>query len=120
MDSEGMTVGQLIHYLSGFPKDMRVLVDGYEDGFDDPVPPDVYTGRRLPRCPPGGVVLREVGDRRDVRRRPRCRDFRCRGCAAPGGRRYRTAARRLTRPALPIRYASSIIPYGRDRIHRRA
>lgn len=36
---EGMTVGELIRHLSGFPKDMLVVVDGYEGGFDDPSPP---------------------------------------------------------------------------------
>lgn len=30
-----MTVGQLIDYLSSYNPDLRVLVDGYESGYDD-------------------------------------------------------------------------------------
>lgn len=32
-----MTVGELIEALRQFPSDRRVVVDGYEHGFDDPV-----------------------------------------------------------------------------------
>ena len=35
-----MTVGQLTRLLQNYPQDMRVVVDGYEDGYD-----------RLPRPP---------------------------------------------------------------------
>lgn len=31
-----MTVGQLRELLAPFPSDLRVLVDGYEGGLDDP------------------------------------------------------------------------------------
>jgi hypothetical protein len=34
-----MTVGELIEKLSAFDKDMRVFVDGYEGGLDDPKEP---------------------------------------------------------------------------------
>ena len=30
-----MTVAELIDLLSSYPGDLRVVVDGYEDGFDD-------------------------------------------------------------------------------------
>ena len=30
-----MTVGQLTRVLQGYPQDMRVVVAGYEDGYDD-------------------------------------------------------------------------------------
>ena len=30
-----MTVGQLTRLLQNYPQDMRVVVDGYEDGYDD-------------------------------------------------------------------------------------
>ena len=30
-----MTVGQLIRLLQSYPQDMRVVVNGYEDGYDD-------------------------------------------------------------------------------------
>ena len=30
-----MTVGQLIPVLQSYPQDMRVVVNGYEDGYDD-------------------------------------------------------------------------------------
>ena len=33
-----MTVGQLTRLLQNHPQDMRVVVDGYEDGYDDLTP----------------------------------------------------------------------------------
>ena len=30
-----MTVGELIRILAGHPADLRVVVNGYEDGYDD-------------------------------------------------------------------------------------
>ena len=33
-----MTVGQLTRLLQNYPQDMRVVVDGYEDGYDDLTP----------------------------------------------------------------------------------
>lgn len=30
-----MTINELIHQLECFPPDLRVVVDGYEDGYDD-------------------------------------------------------------------------------------
>ena len=33
-----MTVAELIQLLQPHPQDMRVVVDGYEDGFDDLTP----------------------------------------------------------------------------------
>ena len=33
-----MTVGELIEHLSQYPSDLRVVVNGYEDGFDDVAP----------------------------------------------------------------------------------
>jgi len=30
-----MTVSELIHLLKGYPPEMRVLVNGYEEGWDD-------------------------------------------------------------------------------------
>ena len=30
-----MTIGELIDLLRTYPTDLRVVVDGYEDGFDD-------------------------------------------------------------------------------------
>jgi hypothetical protein len=38
-----MTVGELIAKLQEFPSEMRVLVDGYEMGFDNPYPPRIET-----------------------------------------------------------------------------
>ncbi len=34
-ESEHLTVGELIRLLSEYPEDLRVVVDGYEGGFDD-------------------------------------------------------------------------------------
>ena len=33
-----MTVGQLTRLLQNYPQDVRVVVDGYEDGYDDLTP----------------------------------------------------------------------------------
>ena len=30
-----MTVGQLVQLLQTYPQDIRVMVDGYEEGYDD-------------------------------------------------------------------------------------
>ena len=32
-----MTVGELIEKLRAYPEDMRVVVDGYEGGYSDPI-----------------------------------------------------------------------------------
>ena len=40
-----MTVGQLIRQLQRYPQDMRVVVDGYEDGYDDLSPEQVSAVR---------------------------------------------------------------------------
>jgi len=34
-----MTIGELIEELLKFPSDCRVMVKGYESGYDDPEPP---------------------------------------------------------------------------------
>ena len=36
-----MTVGQLTRLLQNYPQDMRVVVDGYEDGYDDLTPKQI-------------------------------------------------------------------------------
>ena len=36
-----MTVGQLVRILQEYPQDMRVVVNGYEDGYDDLSPKQV-------------------------------------------------------------------------------
>ena len=36
-----MTVGQLTRLLQNYPQDMRVVVDGYEDGYDDLSPEQI-------------------------------------------------------------------------------
>ena len=33
--ARNMTVGQLVRVLESYPQDMRVVVDGYEGGYDD-------------------------------------------------------------------------------------
>ena len=40
-----MTVAQLIQHLRQYPDDLRVVVDSYEDGFDDVEPERILTGR---------------------------------------------------------------------------
>ena len=40
-----MTVGQLIRVLQSYPQDMRVVVDGYEDGYDDLSPKQISAVR---------------------------------------------------------------------------
>lgn len=32
-----MTVGELVEFLEKYPDDLRVVVKGYEDGYDDGV-----------------------------------------------------------------------------------
>ena len=34
-ETKPMTVGDLVRELSRYPDDLRVMVSGYEDGFDD-------------------------------------------------------------------------------------
>jgi len=53
-----LTVGDALLLLSKYPKDMRIMVEGYEEGFDDPeihqhfvVPikePDEWNGEYMP------------------------------------------------------------------------
>ena len=40
-----MTVGQLVQLLQSYPRDMRVVVAGYEDGYDDLSPKQVTSVR---------------------------------------------------------------------------
>ena len=40
-----MTVGQLVELLQGYPQDIRVVVNGYEDGYDDLSPEQVSAVR---------------------------------------------------------------------------
>ena len=40
-----MTVGQLVELLQGYPQDLRVVVNGYEDGYDDLSPEQVSAVR---------------------------------------------------------------------------
>ena len=35
---DAVTVSELISLLSGYPSDLRVVVSGYEDGYDDILP----------------------------------------------------------------------------------
>lgn len=41
----GMTVGELIELLGAHPPDLRVVVQGYEGGYDDLTPPAVLSLR---------------------------------------------------------------------------
>ena len=52
-----MNVGELKFLLENYPEDMRVLVDGYEDGYDDIVPERMVTQE---------VVLRPGGERSSI------------------------------------------------------
>ena len=36
-----MNVGELIQLLNAYPSDLRVMVDGYEEGYDDLEPGDI-------------------------------------------------------------------------------
>ena len=38
---KGITIAQLIQELAQFPQDMRVMVAGYESGYDDPETPRI-------------------------------------------------------------------------------
>ena len=38
----GLTVAELIELLRSYPSTLRVLVDGYEEGFDDPSPKRIF------------------------------------------------------------------------------
>ena len=40
-----MTVGQLIPVMQSYPQDMRVVVNGYEDGYDDLSPKQISAVR---------------------------------------------------------------------------
>ena len=40
-----MTVSEMIDVLKGYPGDLRVVVDGYEDGYDDPSPRQISNVR---------------------------------------------------------------------------
>ena len=37
-----MTIGELIQILESYPLDMRVVVNGYEEGYDDLSPEQVF------------------------------------------------------------------------------
>jgi molybdopterin biosynthesis enzyme len=43
------TVAELIAALRQFPPETRVMVDGYEAGYDDPVTPHLITVAVLPK-----------------------------------------------------------------------
>ena len=38
-----MTVKELMEFLEKYPDDLRVVVDGYEDGYDDILPERIST-----------------------------------------------------------------------------
>ncbi len=38
-----MTVGELVEFLEKYPDDLRVVVNGYEDGYDDISPERIST-----------------------------------------------------------------------------
>lgn len=38
-----MTVKELVEFLEKYPKDLRVVVNGYEDGYDDISPNRIFT-----------------------------------------------------------------------------
>ena len=40
-----MTVGQLTRLLQSYPQDMRIVVDGYEDGYDDLSPEQIAVAK---------------------------------------------------------------------------
>ena len=42
-----MTIGELIQLLEGYPPDMRVVVNGYEEGYDDLSPEQISVARIL-------------------------------------------------------------------------
>ena len=42
-----MTVGELIQHLERYPPDMRVVVNGYEEGYDDLSPEQISIVRIL-------------------------------------------------------------------------
>lgn len=42
-----MTIGELIRLLETYPLDMRVVVDGYEEGYDDLSPEQISVVRIL-------------------------------------------------------------------------
>ena len=42
-----MTIGELIQLLESYPSDMRVVVNGYEEGYDDLSPEQISVVRIL-------------------------------------------------------------------------
>ena len=60
-----MTIGELIRRLESYPPDMRVVVNGYEEGYDDLSPEQISVARILLNT---GVHAWEGrhGDPRDV------------------------------------------------------
>ena len=42
-----MTIGELIQLLESYPPDMRVVVNGYEEGYDDLLPEQISVARIL-------------------------------------------------------------------------
>ena len=42
-----MTIGELIQLLESYPPDMRVVVNGYEEGYDDLSPEQISVARIL-------------------------------------------------------------------------
>ena len=60
-----MTIGELIRLLESYPPDMRVVVNGYEEGYDDLSPEQISVAKILLNT---GVHAWEGrhGDPRDV------------------------------------------------------
>ena len=63
-----MTIGELIQFLERYPPDMRVVVNGYEEGYDDLSPEQISVARILLNTGVHAWQGRH-GDPRDVSRR---------------------------------------------------
>ena len=64
-----MTIGELIQILESYPLDMRVVVDGYEEGYDDLSPEQISVMRILLNTGTEAWQGRH-GDPRDLSERP--------------------------------------------------
>lgn len=65
-----MTIGELIQLLESYPPDMRVVVNGYEEGYDDLSPEQISVARILLNTGAHSWQGRH-GDPRDVSERSR-------------------------------------------------
>lgn len=65
-----MTIGELVRLLETYPLDMRVVVDGYEEGYDDLSPEQISVVRILLNTGTEAWQGRH-GDPRDRPDRPR-------------------------------------------------